>query len=276
MLGYLTNFDVTNARGNILSLQMEEDEGPYQISGIDGLDPGKATLVSTSYAGSDGGIFQSASRPARNIKIKIDFDPDFDPKGYEDLRSDLYTWFMPKAKISLRFFLSSGLYLDIDGVVESNDSPIFSDDPDATISVMCFKPDFIDGRMISVAGSTVADTTNTEIDYPGSVESGTVVTMHINRSVTDFSIYNLDEGAHIQQLNFSGALIAGDELVISSLRGNKGITLIRAGVSSSYLYGRTAQSSWIELVEGLNQFRVYAVGDPIPYTLEYRARYGGL
>jgi hypothetical protein len=276
MLGHLTSFDVTNARGNILSLQMEENDGPYQVSDIDGLDPGKATLVSTSYAGVDGDIFQSASRPARNIKIKIDFDPDFDPKGYEELREDLYTWFMPKAKISFRFFLSSGLYLDIDGVVESNDSPIFSDDPDANISVMCFKPDFIDGRMISVDGATVADTTNTEIDYPGSVEAGTVVTMHINRAVNDFSIYNIDEGGRIQQLNFSGTLLAGDELVISSLRGNKGLTLTRAGISSSYLYGRTAQSSWVEFVEGLNQFRIYAVGDPIPYTLEYRVRYGGL
>lgn len=274
MLGYVEKLEVTNSRGNILSLQMEEDDGPYQVADIDGLDPGKAALVSSRSAGVDGEVFQSATRPARNIKIKIEFDPD--STTYEDGRAELYKWFMPKAKISQRYYMSTGLYLDIEGVVESNDSPIFDEDPDATISVMCYDPDFIDGRMVTVSGMTVDDTTNTEIDYPGSIGAGTVLTLHVNRSVSEFSIYNLDEGGAIQQLNFAGALLSGDTLVVSSLEGNKGITLTRAGVSSSFLYGRTAQSTWINLFEGLNQFRVYAVGDPIPYDLEYRVRYGGL
>lgn len=276
MLGYVEKLEITNARGNVLSLQMEEDDGPYQVADIEGLDPGKATLVSTTYPGRAGGTFQSAARPARNIKIKLDFDPDFDAWTYEDARAELYKWFMPGAKIKQRYYLSTGLYLDIDAVVESNDSPIFDKDPDATISLMCYDPDFIDGRMITVSGSSVDDTTNTEIEYPGTVEAGTVLTIHFNRAVSDFTVYNIDEAGGIQQLNFSGTLLNGDTLVISSLDGNKGVTLTRAGVSSSYLYGRTAQSSWINLFEGLNQFRVYAEGDPIPYDLEYRVRYGGL
>lgn len=276
MLGYVEKLEVTNARGNVLTLQMEEDDGPYQIADISGLDPGKATLVSTRSAGVDGEVYQSATRPARNIKIKLDLDPSFDETTYEDARATLYKWFMPKAKVTQRYFMSTGLYLDIEGIVESNDSPIFEDDPDVTISLMCYDVDFIDGRMLTVEGTTVDDTTNTEIDYPGTVEAGTVLSLHVNRTVSEFSIYNVDEGGGIQQLNFSGALLAGDELIISSLDGNKGVTLTRAGVSSSYLYGRTAQSTWIYLREGLNQFRVFAEGDPIPYDLEYRVRYGGL
>jgi hypothetical protein len=255
---------------------MEESDSPYQVADIEGLDPGKATLVATGYAGADGEIFQSAKRPARNIKYKIDFDPDFDSKDYSDLRNDLYSWFMPKAKISQRFYLDSGLYLDIDGYVESMDSPVFEQDPDATISVMCFQPDLIDGRLFSQDGLTVAISTNTEIDYPGTVEAGIVLTLNFNRDASAFTIYNLDEGGRQQQFDFEGTLLNGDKLVISSLRGNKGVTLTRATVSSSYLYGRTAQSNWIEFVEGLNQFRVQAAGDPIPYTLEYRVRYGGI
>lgn len=272
----LDKVDITNSRGNILSLFVEENDGPYQVNDIEGLDPGKAVLSSTSYAGADGEIFQSAKRPPRNIKYKLDFDPDFNPKNYADLRNDLYTWFMPKAKITQRFYMSSGLYLDIDGVVESNDSPIFEEDPDASISVMCYNPDFIDGRMVSIDGFTVDDTTNTDIEYPGTVEAGMVLTLHLNRAASGFSIYNVDEGGRTQQFDFSGSLLSGDELVISSLRGNKGVTLTRASVSSSFLYGRSAQSSWIQFMEGLNQFRVFATGDPIPYTLEYRVRYGGL
>lgn len=272
----LERVDITNARGGILTLQLEEDDGPYQVADIEGLDPGKATLVATSYAGADGEEYQSAKLPARNIKYKLDLDPDFDPKDYGDLRNDLYTWFMPKAKISQRFYLDTGLTVDIDGIVESNDSPQFEEDPDVTVSVMCYKPDFIDTRMVTIAGHTVADGTNTDIDYPGTVEAGMVLTINFNRSVSDFSIYNLDEGGQLQQFDFSGTLLNGDTLVISSLRGAKGVTLTRASVSSSYLYGRSSQSSWIKFVEGLNQFRVFAEGDPIPYTLEYRVRYGGL
>ena len=272
----LERVDITNSRGNILTLMMEESESPYQVVDIDGLDPVKAELVSTSYAGTDGEDFQSAKLGARNIKIKLDLDPDFDPKTYADLRRDLYAWFMTKAQVTLRFFLSTGLYVDILGVVEEMSSPLFSEDPEVTISLMCYKPDFIDTRMVTIDGMTVADTTNTEIEYPGNVEAGTVLTLNVNRSMADFTIYNQDEGGNLSRLDFTGALLAGDVLVISSLQGNKGITLTRASVTSSFLYGRSAQSSWIKFVEGLNQFRVYALGDPVPYVLEYLVRYGGL
>lgn len=273
----LTQVDVTNARGNVLTLVMDEDEaGAYQVADIEGLDPGKAVLVSRGSAGSDGEVFQSAKRPPRNIKIKLDFDPDFNPKGYSELRNDLYTWFMPKAKITMRYHLDTGLYLDIDGVVESCDSPLFENDPDATISIMCYKPDFIDTRMVTIPGFTVPDSTNMAIDYPGTVEAGTVVTLNCNRAVSNFTIYTMDEGGNQYQLDFTEPLLAGDQLVVSSLRGNKGITRVRAGVSTSLLYGRSSQSSWISLFEGTNQFRIYTPGDPIPYVLEYLVRYGGL
>lgn len=276
LVGYVEKLEVTNARGNVLTLLMEEDDGPYQVAEIEGLDPGKAALTSSRNAGVDGEVFQSATRPARNIKIKLDLDPDFDADTYESARNDLYRWFMPKAKVKQRYYMSTGLYLDIEGIVESNDSPIFDEDPDVAISLMCYDPDFIDGRMVSVDGLTVDDSTNTTIDYPGTVEAGTVITLTFNRTVDDFTIYNQDEGGTLSRLDFTGPLLNGDQLVISSLQGNKGITLTRGSVTSSFLYGRSSQSDWIKFSEGLNQFRIYAEGDPIPYVLEYVVRYGGL
>lgn len=271
-----TKLDVTNRKGDILSLTMEENDTGYQVASIEGLDPVKANLVSTSYANSDGEQYQSGKRGARNIKIKLDLDPDFDPNTYASLRRDLYSYFMPKSQVSLRFYLSTGLYLDIVGIVEEMSAPLFAQDPLVDISVMCFQPDFTDPRIISVDGFSVDDTTNTTINYPGTVETGTVLTLNLNRDIDDFTIYNMDEAGKLYQLDFSGELLDGDELVVSSLRGSKGITLTRASVSSPFLYGRSAQSSWIEFAEGLNQFRVYAEGDPIPYVLEYVVRYGGL
>lgn len=272
----LTKVDVTNRRGNTLSLSMQQNDSGYQVDKIFGLDPVPAILTSTAYSGSDGELFQSARRGPRNIRIRLDLEPDFETNTYTSLRRNLYSYFMTKARVSMRYYMTSGLYVDISGIVEEMSSPQFEEDPNVEISIMCHKPDFIDPRIFTLAGTTVSDGTTTTINYPGDVEAGTVLVLNINRAVEDFSIYNMDESGVLQQLDFSGELMSGDQLVISSLQGSKGITLTRASVSSSYLHGRSAQSSWIQLFEGPNDFRVYAVGDPIPYELEYAVRYGGL
>lgn len=272
-----TKVEVTNRRGNILTLAIEEDQdNPYQINDIDGLDPVQAVLTSSSYAGTDGEVFQFAKRAARNIKVKLDLDPDFVDHTYTTLRQGLYPFFMPKSEIKLRLYSDTGLYVDIIGVVEDCSSPLFDQDPNVDISIMCYDPDFVDPRMVSVDANTTSGTTPIVLDYPGNIETGVVVTLNLNRTLDEFTIYNIDEGGNILQLDFTGDLLDDDILVVSSLKGSKGITLIRSGVSSSFLYGRSAQSRWIELGEGLNNFRIYAPGDPIPYVLEYVVRYGGL
>lgn len=272
----LTKIEITNSRGNILTLPMMDDNSSYVVADIDGLEPVQATLSAESYAGLDGEVFQSAKRSARNIKMKVDLDPDFADETYTALRQNLYRFFMTKAQIKLRLYQDTGLYLDINGIVEDFASPLFDQNPTVNLSIMCYQPDFVDPRIISLSGHTVADTTNTVIDYPGNVETGVVLTLNVNRPVSDFTIYNVDEGGNIQQFDFTGALIADDVLVVSTLPGAKGITLTRAGMSSSYLYGRSAQSSWIQLFEGDNDFRVYTSAEPVPYVLEYVVRYGGL
>lgn len=272
----LNKVDITTRRGTVLSLQMHENNGGYQVADIDGLDPVTASLVSTSFAGMDGEQFHSARRGPRNIKIKLDMEPDFVTDTYTTLRKRLYSYFMPKSQISLRFHLTTGLYLDISAVVEELSAPMFDQDPNVDISLMCFQPDFIDPRLVEVNSVTVETSSVLSIDYPGTVEAGMVLTLNVNRSLSSFSIYNTGEDGVLTQLDFSAPLIAGDQLVISSLRGAKGITLTRSGVSSSYLYGRSTQSGWIEFSEGINQFRVYAPGAAIPYEMEYLVRYGGL
>lgn len=272
----LKQLDVTTRRGTSLVLPMVKNNSGYQIADIEGLDPVKANLVSTSFPTMDGVQFQSARRGARNIKIKFDLQPDWTTNDFASLRLNLYKYLLPKSEVTLRFHQTSGLYVDIKGTVEEHTSPSFDQDPKVTVGIMCFKPDFIDPQMVTRSGVTVSTGVNTNIDYPGNVEAGTVITLAVNRSLPAFSIYNRGEDNVLYQLDFSAALIAGDQLVISSLSGSKGITLTRAGVSSSLLYGRSAQSSWIEFQEGVNQFRIYAPGDPVPYQLEYMVRYGGI
>jgi hypothetical protein len=271
----LEKVTVTNRRNQSLIFEMMENDSGYQISDVEGLDPVEATLVSTSFPGIDGEQYQAAKRGARDLVIALDLEPN-GVETAKTLRDRLYSYFMPKAPVSLRFRQDDGLEVDIQGIVESCKAKIWTQEPTANISIRCFEPDFIDKRRVELEGMTVSDSTITTIEYPGTVETGTVLTLNVNRSLPAFTIYNRGEDNILRQLDFSYALLAGDQLVLSSLRGAKGITLIRDGVSSSVLYGRSPQSAWIELFEGDNQFRVYAPGDPVPYILEYVVRYGGL
>lgn len=272
----LRKVDVITRRGTTLSLELFENDSGYQLVDPEGLDPVKATLSSSPNVGEDGETFQSARRGFRQIKLILDLVPDFITSTYSTLRRNLYDYLMPKETVRLRFYLDTGLYVDIEGVVEGHSSPMDSEDPQVTVTIICLQPDFIDPRRVEINSSTVSTGTITEIDYPGSIPTGVVVTLNVNRNLAGFTIYNSIEEGVLSQLDFSYPLINGDELVISSLKRAKGITLIRAGTSSSLLYGRSAQSKWIEFSRGINEFRVYAPGDPVPFALEYAVRYGGL
>jgi hypothetical protein len=271
----LNKLDITNRRSMTLSLEMTENGSGYQIADIDGIDPVKATLVSTSFAGLNGEQYQGSTRGPRDVKIVFDLQPD-GVKTFSSLRRGLYTYLMPQQEVRLRFYLDSGLYLDLIGIVETHSSAQFKEDPNVEVTLRCYQPDFLDPRVVLREGFTTATTTNTAISYPGDLEASTIFRLFPNRDVDAFSIYNTPEDGVLRQLDFVGELIAGDELTISSIKGSKGITLKRAGVTSSFLWGRTPQSAWIEMFEGANQFRVYTPGDPVPYELEYYVRYGGI
>src|SRR5687768_5466342 len=240
----LSQLNVLTRRGTSLTLDMFENDSGYQIADIDGLDPVKAVLVSTGYAGMDGEEYQSASRGPRNIKVKLDLQPDGE-QTFTSLRKALHSYFMTKSTVRLRFTMTSGLYVDIMGVVEDHSSPMFDEDPEVDISLMCFKPDFVDPRAIELDLTTVAGSTNTPINYPGNVEAGIYLTLNINRTLPAFTIYNQGEDGRLQQLDFAGDLVAGDVLNINTIPGNKSITRTRSGSTVSLLYGKPAQSSWI-------------------------------
>lgn len=281
----LNALKVVNSRGSLLNLPLEEVSEGLIVRKIEGLDPVKATLVSSSFANKDGEQYHSSRREARNIKISLGLSPDYAVGSAKDLRDLLYQYFMPKAKSSLTFHMYDKFavdvfheYLDlnIDGRVEEFDADIFSDDPSADISLMCFDPDFIDPTLNTFNGNTVADATETTLSYLGSIETGVIFTLRPNRVLTDFAIYHHAPDGTLKTINVSYPLQAGDVFTISSVVGAKSVTLLRAGVETSVLYAVSPQSGWLELQPGDNDLRVYAVGAAIPFDIQYINRYGGL
>lgn len=272
----LTEVEVRTRQGDLLNLPLEDIDSGLIVQQIEGLEPVKATLVSSSFAQLDGEQFQSSRREFRNIKIQLGLDPNPLEDTVRDLRKKLYNFFMPESEASLRFIMEDGLNVDVVGRVESFESALFTAEPVVDISIICFDPDFVVPTSTVINGSTVSSDTETLISYQGTVETGFVFTLNVDRTIDEFTLYHRSSDDVVRSLDFSAPLVAGDVLVISTVPGNKGATLTRAGTTSSVLYGVSPQSVWSKLTPGTNRIRAYAVGAAIPYTFEYFTKYGGL
>lgn len=272
----LNTVEVRTIQGTLLTLPLEDISNGIVLEEVTGLHPVKATLVSSSVAGRDGEQYQSSRRESRNIGMKLGLEPDYSIETVSDVRNRLYDYFMPESEIMLRFSMDSGLEVDIPGVVESCEADQFVEEPVMDVSIMCFDPDFFDREPVEFSGMTTATEGELLLRYDGTIETGTVFVLNLDRDISEFSIYHRPPDGTLRILEFVNPLSAGDVLTISSIPGAKGATVTQSGQDGSVLWGISPQSSWLELKKGDNYIRVYTEGAPIPFTITYTNKYGGL
>lgn len=249
------------------------------VRDIEGLDPVAATLSSTSMAQLDGAQPQHSRRDTRNIVMKLGLEPDWASQSVGMLRAQLYDYLMTKANVNLGFYIDSNLFATSAGQVESFDSPLFSQDPEADISIVCADPDFY-GFPVEIDGATRTDQVPTTIDYPGTSDAGVIFSILLSGMYMDeISIYNTTPSNAVQKMTVEGTFVPGDNLIINTIPGQRGVTLVRGGFPISMLTGLTS-SQWLTLQRGINFFRAIGAaktsGNPIPYIMTYTPKYGGL
>ena len=275
----IDKFEARTNSGVVLTMELDDITDGFVLQSIDGLDPVKATLVSSSFANLNGAQFQSSKREPRNIIITIALDPyDLTTQNVRGLRQQLYGFFMPETEVQLRFYLDDDAFVvNVTGWVETFESPLFTDKPLVTISLMCFDPDFVETTLHFLDDNSVNDLTETSIDYSGTLDTGVLFTFLPDRSLSEFTIYHRPADGITRTFDFQADLVAGDRVEISTVDGNKYVHLTHSGGSViSILYAMTAQSDWIQLKPGNNAIRVFAEGAPIPYEFSWLARHGGL
>lgn len=268
--------EVITEASETLTLPLQDPSGGYYITDITGLDPVAADIVSTSYGTADGAQYQSARRDPRNIVMKLGFNPDYVATSMRQLRWKLYQVCMPKTKVTLKFYMNDDTVLEIAGRVETLESALFSRKPEASISIICFDPDFKAAETTYTHGSTVADTSLDEIEYEGTMPTGIVFWLFVDRNINTFMIHMEDSNGNVEEMNVTLPLVANDILEVSTVPGNKHVRKITPGSSESVLWAMDASSSWVKLQNGTNNIRVVTSGAPIDYQIEYVARYGGL
>lgn len=273
----LYKVEVLNDQDDVLiSLSLRDPSEGYIVKDIDGLDPVKATLVSSNFASMDGEQYQSSRREKRNIILKLDLKQEYTGLTTRELRTRLYGPFMPKTAVRMRFYVEGIDPLDIVGRVESFDAPLFVKDPQVTISILCFQPDFYEPNSVIVNGNTTGSTDEILINYEGSVDTGIVLRMETGRSMSGINVYHRPADNSLNTMVFIDSLIAGDILKISTVSGDKYATRGRSSAWDSVLYGISPSSAWFKLSPGPNYIRVYATGAAVPYTIEYTNKHGGL
>lgn len=278
---------VTNYLGESVKIELAEGEPEHGmiIKSITGLGPPKANVSMTDLATMDGSLFNSARVEKRNIVMQMLF-------GYaptiEDSRQRTYKYFPIKKPV--KFVIETdNRTLETNGVVELNEPNIFSKDESNQISLICEDPYFyatgsvttiffgveplfefifsnesLDEPMLEFG--SLENETEKVIYYEGDAEVGITITIHAIGEAGNITIYNTGtrevmkiDVAKIAAITGAG-ITTGDDIIITTVRGDKKIGLLRNGRYTNILNALDKNSDWFQLTKGENIFA---------YTAEY-------
>lgn len=283
---------ITNYLGNEMTYSFDnptiDDKTGLFITEIEGLGPVKATVNMTQLATADGDIYNSSRLAGRNIVIKARFTY---ADTIEEARLMSYKYFPIGHKLKFKIKTENRL-AETEGYVESNEPNIFSKKSDMQVSVLCESPFFFsvdeDGKQQTNFSNVVAmfefpfsnesltdpllefgriiNKKENTVYYDGDAETGCVIHLHAIGNVEMVNIYNIKTGEKMVldtdklETLTGNKIIYGDTITISTVKGNKYITLLRNGVTYNILNILGKDTEWFQLARGDNLFA---------YTAEY-------
>ena len=277
---------VTNPAGESLVLELGSPEkSGFLILGIDGIGPTKADVNLAEIVTMDGSYFSSARLGTRNIVLTLKL---LGRPTIEDTRQLSYYFFPVKKKINLLFETDNRI-CQIDGYVESSEVSIFSAQETLQVSILCPDPYFYSIALethqfalnepnfeFPFENASVTDNLlevsimdyNTEktIFYSGDADIGMIMQIHTTGQATNVStrkitLYNILTG---EQMVINTELIATitgqtfgtmnreEDIFVSTIRGQKEITLLRDGVYTNIFGCVSKESDWLTLSKGTN------------------------
>lgn len=298
---------VTNYLGDSITLDMRKpEESGFIVTSVTGLGSGKANINMTEVATNDGGLFNSSRLPSRNIVISLKY---LWKNSIEDVRQMSYKYFPIKKKLTL-VIETDNRVAEIDGYTEANEPNIFSKDEGSDISIICPNPFFYsagkDGLNTTVFFGVeplfefpfgneslyecllelgaIKNQTEQVVVYNGDAEIGVTITIHAIGEARNITIYNTGtrEVMRIDTVKlaaFTGSsIIAGDEIVICTIKGNKSITLLRNGKTTNILNCLDKNADWFQLAKGDNIFAYTAEAGStnLQFKIENRLIYEGV
>ena len=276
----IKSITATNYLGESIKMELARPEkSGFIIQSITGLGPGKANINTTEVSTDDGGLFNSARLPSRNIVLGLIF---MWKDSIEEARHRSYKYFPLKKKVKLLIETDTRI-AEIEGYVDSNEPNIFSKMQGSDISIICPNPYFYsvedDHSEVVFSGnestfefpfsneslseplielSITRTTAEQVVTYTGDAEIGVTITINAIGPATNITIYNTGS-RELMRINtdklaaFTGApLDSGDEITICTVKKRKSITLLRAGKTINILNCLDRNPDWFSLSKGDN------------------------
>ena len=278
----IKSITVINYLGESIKMELARPEkSGFIVRSVTGLGPGKADINTTEVSTNDGGLFNSARLPSRNIVISLKY---MWTDSIEEARHRSYKYFPLKKKVKLQIETDTRTAV-IEGYVESNEPNIFSRESGTDISIVCPNPLFYSAEEdhsevvfsgvepafefpfsneslteglleLSISRTTIEQV----VTYNGDADIGVTITITAVDKATNITIYNTGtreimriDTSKIEALTGSG-LVAMDEIVICTVKGRKSIHLLRGGKSTNILNCLNRDADWFSLVKGDNVF----------------------
>lgn len=295
---------VTNHIKESLCLElMKPEKSGFIIEKIEGLGPVKADINLTEMATVDGALDNSARIGTRNIVISLIF---LENPTIEDTRQLTYKYFPIKQNITLEIETDNRKCKTI-GRVENNEPDIFSKQEGCQISIICSDPYFysvqdeenifygvdplfefpfsnesLDTPLIEMG--KINHVTQANILYEGDIDVGMIIKIHAIGPANGISIISRRtrqimriDNKKLESLTGS-TLQAGDDIIINTNKGEKGIQLLRGGEYTNIINVLGKPIEWFSLTKGVNQF-VYSAEEGLSYlnfTITNKVAYGGI
>ena len=292
----IKSITVTNYLGESIKMELARPEkSGFIVYNISGLGPGKAYINTTEVSTDDGGLFNSARLPSRNIVIGLLY---MWQDSIEEARHRSYKYFPLKKKVKLLIETDTRT-AEIEGYVDSNEPNIFSKAQGSDISIICPNPYFYsveeDHSEVVFSGnepafefpfsnesltdntielSIIRNTVDEVVTYNGDSEIGVTITITAVGPATNITIYNTGtrEMMRIDTSKleaFTGApLDSGDEITICTVKKRKSVTLLRAGKTTNILNCLDRNPDWFSLAKGDNVFAYTAESGT--YNLQFK------
>ena len=306
----IKSFTVTNYLGDSLKLELGRPEkSGFLIKSVSGLGPSKANINTTQVSTNDGSLFNSARLNQRNIVFEFIFVESVNRENIEDIRQKSYKYFPLKKNLDLLIETDNRI-VKTTGYVESNEPNIFSSQEGSQISIICPDPHFYsagpDGNNTTVfygiesvfefpfsnesltdpliVFGNIQNKTENVITYRGDSEIGITIQIHAVGETGSITIYNTGtreimriDTVKLEALTGSG-IVAGDDIIIKTQKGDKSITLIRGGKTTNILNCLDKRSDWFSLAKGDNIFAFTAESGTtnLQFWIENKVIYEGV
>lgn len=273
-------------------LLLTGNETVYQVIDIQGLNPPKAQINTTTIVGLDGAKFNSSKLETRNIVLMVKINGDV-----EENRLNLYNYFRTKEWCT--FYYSNGSRdVFIEGYVESVECSLFSNGEMAQISIICPYPYFKSlTEIVAEISNTLAlfvfpfsinvgepipissylANRGVDIVNASESESGTTISIVVFQACSQIEIKNISNGDDFI-LNYS--FLASDKIVIDTNKGQKSVKLYRNNTISNIFSAVANGSTFFQLMPGSNFFTYLVDGsagdDKVQIKLSHYNVYRGV